>query len=92
MTEADIIQITRDAIWLLLVVCSPLLIIAMVVGFVISLIQALTQIQEATIAFVPKIIIMFLSLMFLLPFMTQKMIDFGNRLSPMIIQVGASQE
>lgn len=92
MSEADIIQITRDAIWLLLAVCSPLLIIAMTVGFVISLIQALTQIQEATIAFVPKIIIMFLSLMFLLPYMTQKMVDFGGRLSPMIVEIGSRQE
>ncbi len=92
MTDADIIQITRDAIWLLLVVSSPLLIIAMVVGFAISLVQALTQIQEATIAFVPKIIIMFLSLMFLLPYMTQKMIDFGDRMPSLIVQVGTSQE
>lgn len=92
MTEADIIQITRDAIMLLLIVSSPLLIIAMLVGFSISLVQALTQIQEATIAFVPKIIIMFVSLMFLLPFMTQKMIDFGNRLQPMIVEIGTARE
>lgn len=92
MSEADIIQITRDAIWLLLVVSSPLLIIAMLVGFAISLVQALTQIQEATIAFVPKIIILFLSLMFLLPFMTQKMIDFGDRLPSLIVAAGTSPE
>lgn len=92
MTEADIIQITRDAIMLLLVVSSPLLIIAMLVGFSISLVQALTQIQEATIAFVPKIIVMFLALMFLLPFMTRKMVDFGEGIGPRIVQIGSAQE
>lgn len=92
MTEADIIQITRDAILLLLIVSSPLLLIAMGVGFAISLVQALTQIQEATISFVPKIIIMFLSLVFLLPFMTRQLVDFGNKLEPMIIEVGQSNE
>jgi len=85
MTEADIISITRDAITVLLIVSAPLLVIAMLVGLIISFIQALTQIQEATISFVPKILIMFVALMFLLPFMTHQLTDFGNRLQPLII-------
>ncbi len=88
MTEADVIQITREAIWLLLIISAPMLGIAMLVGFIISLVQALTQIQESTIAFVPKILIMFGSLIFLLPFMTQRMIEFANQLEPMIIGAG----
>lgn len=88
MTEADIIQITREAIWVLLVISAPILGIAMLVGFLISLVQALTQIQESTIAFVPKILIMFGSLIFLLPFMTQRLIDFSNELQPFIIGAG----
>ncbi len=88
MTEADIIDVTQRAIVLLLVVSSPLLIIAMLVGLAISLVQALTQIQESTIAFVPKIIIMFASLIFLLPFMTHQLVDYGQKLEPMIIAVG----
>ncbi len=88
MTEADIIQITREAIWVLLVISAPILGIAMLVGFLISLVQALTQIQESTIAFVPKILIMFGSLIFLLPFMTQRLIDFSNELQPLIIGAG----
>jgi flagellar biosynthetic protein FliQ len=90
MNETDVIQITRDAITLLIIVASPLMIIGMLVGLGISLIQALTQIQESTISFVPKIIIMFLSLMFLLPFMTQQMIEYGQRIGPMIVQVGGN--
>ena len=88
MTEADVIQITREAIWLLLIISAPMLGIAMLVGFIISLVQALTQIQESTIAFVPKILIMFGSLIFLLPFMTQRLIDFSNELQPFIIGAG----
>jgi flagellar biosynthetic protein FliQ len=88
VTEADIIQITREAIWVLLVISAPILGIAMLVGFLISLVQALTQIQESTIAFVPKILIMFGSLIFLLPFMTQRLIDFSNELQPFIIGAG----
>lgn len=92
MTETDIIQITRDAIIVLMIVSGPILTIAMIVGLVISLVQALTQIQESTIAFVPKIMIMFLSLTFLLPFMTQKLTDFGNRLPDLIIQAGTAED
>lgn len=88
MSEADIIQITREAIWVLLVISAPILGIAMLVGFLISLVQALTQIQESTIAFVPKIMIMFGSLIFLLPFMTQRLIDFSSELQPLIIGAG----
>lgn len=85
MTEADIIQVTREAIWVLLIISAPMLGIAMLVGFIISLVQALTQIQESTIAFVPKILVMFGSLIFLLPFMTQRLIEFTNQLQPLII-------
>lgn len=88
MSEADIIQITRDAIMVLLIVSAPLLLIAMGVGLVISMVQALTQIQESTIAFVPKIMIMFVSMIFLLPFMTHQLVDFGNRLPELIVSVG----
>jgi flagellar biosynthetic protein FliQ len=88
VSEADIIQITREAIWVLLVISAPILGIAMLVGFLISLVQALTQIQESTIAFVPKIMIMFGSLIFLLPFMTQRLIDFSSELQPLIIGAG----
>jgi flagellar biosynthetic protein FliQ len=90
MTETDIIQITQEAIVVLLIISSPLLLIGMGVGLVISLVQALTQIQESTIAFVPKIIVMFGALVFLLPWMTTKLLDFGLRLQPLIIGTGGN--
>jgi flagellar biosynthesis protein FliQ len=91
MTDADIIALTREAIWVLLIVSAPLLIIAMAVGLAISFVQALTQIQEATISFVPKILILFVAMIVLLPFMTQRLVDFGQSLQPRIIAVGQSE-
>ena len=91
MGETDIINVTRDAITVLLIVSAPLLLIAMAVGLIISFIQALTQIQEATISFVPKILIIFVSMIFLFPFMVHQMTDFAERLQPMIIQAGTSE-
>lgn len=92
MTEADIIALTREAIWVLLIVSAPLLIIAMTVGLAISFVQALTQIQEATISFVPKILILFVAMIVLLPFMTRQLIDFGQSLQPRIIAVGQAEQ
>ena len=90
MGESEVIGVTRDAIMVLMIVSSPLLLIGMGVGVLISFFQALTQIQEATIAFVPKILIMFVAMIFLMPFMAHQLMDFTNRLQPLIIQAGTA--
>jgi len=69
MGPQEALEIARGAILVLLKVASPLMLIALAVGLVVSLVQALTQIQEMTLAFVPKILVIFVSLIFLLPFM-----------------------
>lgn len=69
MTGGEVMDVGRDAITTLLLVSAPLLIISLVVGVAISLVQALTQIQEMTLAFVPKIIAVFVAMMVALPFM-----------------------
>jgi flagellar biosynthetic protein FliQ len=56
MTAADAIDLVHASIWIALIVATPCVAAAMVIGFIISLLQALTQIQEATLSFVPKII------------------------------------
>jgi flagellar biosynthetic protein FliQ len=56
MNEADALDIFQAAIWTVLVASGPAVMAAMVVGLVIALIQALTQVQEATLTFVPKIV------------------------------------
>jgi flagellar biosynthetic protein FliQ len=62
-------DVARDSIVTLLIVAAPLMLVGLVVGVVISLFQALTQIQEQTLIFVPKILAIFLALLIALPFM-----------------------
>jgi flagellar biosynthesis protein FliQ len=85
MTESDIIDLTREAIWLTIKIGAPVMIVGLVVGVVIALIQALTQIQEMTLVFVPKILSMFAALFILLPFMTVTLIEFMQRLADKIV-------
>jgi len=68
MNSADSIDFARQAIWVLLEIAAPAMIAGLVVGLTIGLLQALTQIQEMTLIFVPKIIVIFLVLLITLPF------------------------
>ena len=77
MEATDIINVTREAIWVLIIVGAPMMLTGLVVGLTVSLVQALTQIQETTLTFVPKLLAMLLVLMLALPFMIQHMQDFG---------------
>jgi len=69
MTGPDVLDVARDAILTFVIVSSPLMVVGLVVGVVISLFQALTQIQEMTLVFVPKIIAIFIAMLLALPFM-----------------------
>lgn len=69
MSGPEVLDVARDAIITLLIVAAPLMLVGLIVGVVISLLQALTQIQETTLVFVPKILAIFLALLFALPFM-----------------------
>jgi flagellar biosynthesis protein FliQ len=85
MTGPEVLDVSRDAIWTIVKVSSPLLIVALVVGVVISLVQALTQIQEQTLAFVPKIIAIFITLVLALPYMADALNSQMLRISSRII-------
>ena len=65
----EVLDVGRDAIWLTIQLCLPVLIVGLVVGVVIGLFQALTQIQEQTLIYAPKIIAIFVSLLLFLPLM-----------------------
>src|SRR5207237_9426181 len=69
MTGAETLDVARDAIWTLVVVSSPLMVVGLVVGVVVSLFQALTQIQEQTLVFVRKTLAVFVPLFLALPLM-----------------------
>lgn len=68
MNQADALDLVRAAIWAVILASGPSIAAAMVVGLAISLFQALTQIQEATLTFIPKIIVIFLVSMITAPF------------------------
>ncbi len=76
MNGAEVLDIGRDAIYVLLIVSAPVMMISLFVGLAIALFQALTQIQEATLTFVPKIVAIFLTMIIFLPFMGEKIGDF----------------
>jgi len=69
MSGAEVLDIGRDAIWLTIQLCAPVLVVGLVVGVGIGLFQALTQIQEQTLIYAPKIIAIFVSLLLFLPLM-----------------------
>jgi flagellar biosynthesis protein FliQ len=69
MSGPEVLDVARDAIVTLLLVAAPLMLVGLIVGVAISLLQALTQIQETTLVFIPKILAIFLALLIALPFM-----------------------
>ena len=88
MTGAETLDVARDAVLTLVLVASPLMLIGLVVGVVISLFQALTQIQEMTLVFVPKILAIFITMLITLPFLGATMAGFMTRITDMIITGG----
>lgn len=88
MTEAEAIDVVREGLYLTMIVSGPLMLIALVVGLALSLFQALTQLQEQTITFIPKIVIMFAAMVFLLPFMMGHMKSFTEQVMDRIVAVG----
>jgi flagellar biosynthetic protein FliQ len=84
MTGPEVLDVARDGIVTLLKVASPMMVVGLVVGVAISLLQALTQIQEQTLAFVPKIILMFVSLILMLPYMSDALGGYMTRVAARI--------
>jgi flagellar biosynthetic protein FliQ len=69
MTGAEVLDIGREAIWLTVIIAAPVMLVGLAVGFAVSLLQTLTQIQEQTLVFVPKILSIFVALLLFLPIM-----------------------
>jgi flagellar biosynthetic protein FliQ len=85
MTGPDVLDVARDAIMTLLIVASPLMLVGLAVGVAISLFQALTQIQEMTLVFVPKILAIFLAMLIALPFMADALAGQMMRIAARIV-------
>ncbi len=76
MSTIDVMELARQGLFVMMIISGPLMLVALVVGVTIALVQALTQIQEMTLTFVPKLFALFLLLLVLLPFMYGTLADF----------------
>jgi flagellar biosynthesis protein FliQ len=85
MTGPDVLDVARDSLVTLVLVASPLMLIGLVVGVVISLLQAITQIQEMTLVFVPKILAIFAAMLIALPFMADLLQSHMLRIAARIV-------
>ena len=89
MTPETVIAIAEEGIWMVLIISGPLLIIALVVGLLVSIFQATTQIQEQTLAFVPKIVAVLLGLVIFGPWMLSHMTSYtSDILSNLVRYIG----
>ncbi len=87
MNETEIIDLAREAIMLTIQISLPILMVGLIVGVAIALIQALTQIQEMTLVFVPKIMAIFLAMFVMLPSMAIALVTFMERLADKIVGI-----
>lgn len=92
MNSLEVLDLVRDALYVLLKISTPIMMVALVVGLLIALFQALTQIQEMTLTFVPKIIAIFIALIVFLPFMMETMLNFTEEIADKIITVEERDE
>jgi flagellar biosynthetic protein FliQ len=88
MTGAAVLDIAREGIWVMIMIGAPILIVGLLVGVVIALFQALTQIQEQTLVFVPKILAIFVVMLLTLPFMGAVLGTYMTKIADMIITGG----
>ena len=79
MTPEMVLDVGQEALWVTALLAAPLLISALVIGLLVGMVQAATQIQEMTLTFVPKILVVLLGLLFFANWMLQKLIDFGHK-------------
>ncbi len=89
MSDAETAGALRDALWLLVRLGGPLLLATLAVGLVVSFVQAITQINEPTLVFLPKLMVLGAALALLGPFMTEQLTGFAQGLMDRLVSVGA---
>jgi flagellar biosynthetic protein FliQ len=80
MTVDQAAELTRNAVVLVLMLGAPIMLMAIIVGLAISILQAVTQLQDQTLSFVPKIIAMALAGLALLPWMMHRLVDYATEI------------
>ena len=88
MNQADVLEISRLTFLVILKAGGPIMAAGLVIGLIIAIFQTLTSIQEMTLTFVPKIIIIFGAVIIFMPFMMTSVIEFTNTLYDKIIGLG----
>ncbi|NBN63551.1 flagellar biosynthesis protein FliQ [Microvirga tunisiensis] len=88
MTGPEVMDVAREGVWTLVLLAAPTMVVGLLVGLVIALFQALTQIQEMTLVFVPKILAIFITMVLTMPFMGSLLSAFMNRISELILLTG----
>ena len=88
MTGPEVMDIAREAVFTLLQVAGPVMLVGLAVGLTVSLFQSLTQLQEMTLVFVPKILAIFASLAIFLPFMGNTLASFMESIAARIASMG----
>ena len=88
MSEDAVLEIGRNGIWVVLQLAGPIMAAGLLIGLLIALFQALTTIQEMTLTFVPKILVIFAALIFFLPFMMRTLKEFTQQLYSLIVTLG----
>jgi flagellar biosynthetic protein FliQ len=88
MNPSTVIEIGTEALWVILKMSVPIMMAGLGIGLVIALFQALTTIQEMTLTFVPKIIVIFIAIIFTLPFMISTLVDFTTTLFERMASLG----
>ena len=78
MTPETVIAIAEEGIWTIILIAGPLLLVALVVGLIVSIFQATTQIQEQTLAFIPKIVAVLVGIVIFGPWMLSHMLSYTN--------------
>jgi flagellar biosynthetic protein FliQ len=88
VSGAEVLDIASDGVWTMIIIAAPMMLVGLVVGVVIALFQALTQIQEMTLVFVPKILAIFVTMLLALPFLGATMAAYMTRIADMIMLGG----
>ncbi|GIX08995.1 MULTISPECIES: flagellar biosynthetic protein FliQ [unclassified Elioraea] len=88
MTESDVVALMREGLWITLLVGGPLMLTALVVGLLVSLVQALTQVNEASLIFVPKLLAVAGAAALSAPFIGRTLGQFSHLLFDRIVAVG----
>lgn len=87
MNSLEVIELVQDGLFVLLKISTPIMLVALIVGLMVALFQALTQIQEMTLTFVPKIIAIFFCIMLVLPWMLETLMSFTEQIADKIVTI-----